>query len=433
MRPDLRLAIIALLAAGPIAASDRILLGTAGANAGATSVLVPVSLTNDRAIHGFSLALAYDPGILTLKSISDEGTVTAALSAEFFHPTINTVTGKAILGVIFSYSYDSQPYGAIELAPSPEEAQRVAILNFDVAPNAPPGDYPIELVDHIGSPPVSNVFTIAGTSIHPAFQDGNFQVNNENILQLSRASATPDSMLELKASGKHPAILQGFSMALTYDTTVLTFVDATLVGTDAAISVQPQTIELFIFQTEDIAPGLSRVSLGAVADFTSPFMGQEIPASPDRFQSLARFRFRVPNDPALIGQSTEVKFHQGDVMQVSNSFIIGLESYVPAFIDAKVTFILAPKFRRGYANSDNHVDISDSIFLLTYLFLGGEPPLCFASTDVNDDSRFDLSDPISLFGYLFLGGLQPKEPFDSCGIDPTPLGSLPCQESRQCP
>src|SRR6185436_6181336 len=42
-------------------------------------------------------------------------------------------------------------------------------------------------------------------------------------------------------------------------------------------------------------------------------------------------------------------------------------------------------FRRGDTNADAHVDVSDSIATLGYLFLGSGAPACLDAADANDD------------------------------------------------
>ena len=80
----------------------------------------------------------------------------------------------------------------------------------------------------------------------------------------------------------------------------------------------------------------------------------------------------------------------------------------------------APRFRRGDANGDAEVNLSDGIFLLTFLFLGGPRPECRDASDVDDGGSLNLNDSIALFNYLFLGGPAPAQPGPSeCGDDGT--------------
>jgi hypothetical protein len=81
-------------------------------------------------------------------------------------------------------------------------------------------------------------------------------------------------------------------------------------------------------------------------------------------------------------------------------------------------------FKRGDANADGTIDISDSIFVLSWLFTGGDEPTCRDTADANDDERADISDPVYSLSFQFLGGPEPPFPFainfQGCGLDFTP-------------
>jgi len=68
---------------------------------------------------------------------------------------------------------------------------------------------------------------------------------------------------------------------------------------------------------------------------------------------------------------------------------------------------------RGDANADGAVNISDSVFVLGFLFTGGEEPTCMVSADVNADGGLNITDGIFGLNFLFLGGL-PIPPPNSC-------------------
>jgi hypothetical protein len=76
-------------------------------------------------------------------------------------------------------------------------------------------------------------------------------------------------------------------------------------------------------------------------------------------------------------------------------------------------------FRRGNANLDTGVDISDGVVMLNVLFLGFPDPGCSDARDSNDDGNTDISDASYLLNHLFLGGPQPPAPYEGCGCDPT--------------
>jgi hypothetical protein len=89
-------------------------------------------------------------------------------------------------------------------------------------------------------------------------------------------------------------------------------------------------------------------------------------------------------------------------------------------------------FIRGDGNGDGHVDISDVISGLNFLFRGLGTPGCLETVDANDDGGTDIADPIYLLGWLFRGGAAPPEPGGAgCGADPT-ADDLTCA-SYACP
>ena len=79
-----------------------------------------------------------------------------------------------------------------------------------------------------------------------------------------------------------------------------------------------------------------------------------------------------------------------------------------------------PVFIRGDSNNDTEVDISDAVFHLGYLFLGGETPPCLKASDMDDNGALEITDAIYLLNYLFLGGSIVPPPFPEPGPDPTP-------------
>lgn len=84
------------------------------------------------------------------------------------------------------------------------------------------------------------------------------------------------------------------------------------------------------------------------------------------------------------------------------------------------------EFLRGDSNTDQVVDISDAVFTLQYLFLGGPEPECLAAADANDDDQLDISDAVRVLAVLFQGGSSMPEPYPLAGEDPTPI--IGCRE-----
>ena len=62
-----------------------------------------------------------------------------------------------------------------------------------------------------------------------------------------------------------------------------------------------------------------------------------------------------------------------------------------------VLFGLPPNvpFVRGDANGDGSIDITDAIFTLGFLFLGGGAPPCEDAADADDRGTLEITDPPS--------------------------------------
>src|SRR2546425_8450638 len=89
-------------------------------------------------------------------------------------------------------------------------------------------------------------------------------------------------------------------------------------------------------------------------------------------------------------------------------------------------------FVRGDCDQNQKYEITDPIFLLSFLFLGTRAPTCFSACDSNDSDALDISDPLYSLSYLFLGGPAPPPPFPL--EDPDPTGTkLTCLNGRNPP
>lgn len=66
--------------------------------------------------------------------------------------------------------------------------------------------------------------------------------------------------------------------------------------------------------------------------------------------------------------------------------------------------------RRGDANDDNAVNVSDVVYLNSFLYQGGPAPPCMNQADVNHDGLVNGSDPVYLLNWLYNGGAAPPAP-----------------------
>jgi streptogramin lyase len=69
---------------------------------------------------------------------------------------------------------------------------------------------------------------------------------------------------------------------------------------------------------------------------------------------------------------------------------IGLEDYLP-----------------GDANHDEEVNVSDAVYIINYVFVGGEPPNPLEAGDCNCDCAVNVSDAVWIINYVFVGGNEP--------------------------
>lgn len=96
------------------------------------------------------------------------------------------------------------------------------------------------------------------------------------------------------------------------------------------------------------------------------------------------------------------------------------------------TFGQSARFRRGDANVDGLVDLTDAIHVLKSFHIGDIPLECEDAADADDDSQVTLTDGIFLFAWHFAEGREPPAPSPfRCGVDPTPDG-LGCVSYPQC-
>jgi len=85
-------------------------------------------------------------------------------------------------------------------------------------------------------------------------------------------------------------------------------------------------------------------------------------------------------------------------------------------------------FRRGDADGNGSVNLTDGIFILRSLFQGGANPLCPDAADADDNSLVNLTDAIYILRSLFQGGADIPAPGpSSCGPDPTPDALVTCE------
>ena len=75
------------------------------------------------------------------------------------------------------------------------------------------------------------------------------------------------------------------------------------------------------------------------------------------------------------------------------------------------------EFVRGDPDENGAVQLTDGIFILNFLFLGGDSPGCFDAADADNNGAVQMTDGIYILNFLFLGGAAMPAPYPECGID----------------
>ena len=203
-------------------------------------------------------------------------------------------------------------------------------------------------------------------------------------------------------------------------------------------------IALGVFDTrtsEFIAQGEAVVAVGNDVSVTIP-LSVTLDAQAT-YALLVRYGDGVVSyrllDPAPAGQGG-FPYVAGDGMVrvleagFSSPVVLPASSILLPMLAAEVLPCSEPEtpFRRGDANSDGDVDLSDAISTLQALFVGPGIFPCEDAADTNDDGALDISDVITTLVTLFQTAIDIPAPGPtSCGEDPTE-DSLSCREYEAC-
>jgi|SoiMethySBSTD1v2_1073268.scaffolds.fasta_scaffold74813_2 hypothetical protein len=94
-------------------------------------------------------------------------------------------------------------------------------------------------------------------------------------------------------------------------------------------------------------------------------------------------------------------------------------------IDGTTDAPVGISFIRGDCSPDKVVNITDPVRLLGYLFLTGDQPPCLEACDSDGSGSLNITDAIFELSFLFLGGAPLPPPGPTCAVDPSP-SSLGC-------
>ncbi|MCP4567036.1 MAG: hypothetical protein GY841_05585, partial [FCB group bacterium] len=61
----------------------------------------------------------------------------------------------------------------------------------------------------------------------------------------------------------------------------------------------------------------------------------------------------------------------------------------------------------GDANSDESINVGDAVWMINYVFKGGDAPICYGEGDANGDCALNVGDAVYLINYVFKSGPAP--------------------------
>jgi agmatine deiminase len=92
-------------------------------------------------------------------------------------------------------------------------------------------------------------------------------------------------------------------------------------------------------------------------------------------------------------------------------YVIAFDDYSGSTQSQTFSFTTELGYICGDATSDEIVNVSDAVWIINYVFVGGDAPYPYESGDVNCDDTVNVSDAVSIINYVFVGGYSP------CDID----------------
>ena len=264
----------------------------------------------------------------------------------------------------------------------------------------------------------------------------------EITFRLHGSDVVPGGSVRVPCTVTSDAPIRAFTMVVDFDETVLQVAEL-----ETVFVVPEEFNEVYVYRDVDhtnnwgfhfagfdnARPNPETGTTGGVIKTAGVLSFQDFVTLPVGLETeVFAFHFDVFED-APVGD-TEVRFEDFLVMEGSdrqgrNSVAIGADpvsvefpslDQFPVTVNARVGVVGDVSFfRRGDANLDGALDISDPVATLNALYLGTGPLPCEDAADANDDGIVDLSDPIRTLGVLF-SDAEPLPPPVSAGTDPSP-------------
>lgn len=174
------------------------------------------------------------------------------------------------------------------------------------------------------------------------------------------------------------------------------------------------------FHTQMVPGGFT---VGCIVDFSPPF--SNVPVGTSEIVSI------VCQSATSGNYTLSYSGDLGSPEVVLEVVLDSLVAEVPSTASVDVTIGSRP-FVRGDVTGDSVTTISDAVLLLMRLFGEQAAGICADAEDVNDDGSVNLTDAVFLLDYMFVGGAMIPPPFPACAVDATGDSLADC-EGYLCP
>lgn len=437
------LAVAFSLTAGSVSAQDDRYQLTAGSTMAGPGSAASISVTLDSVpgtagapadLQGWSYGLCHDSTLLTVTSVTN-GSTTATVNGGSV-PDFNALNIMPNPGAGFTVGVVIDFFGVERLVPG--SGYQINIANYNTLYGAG-GSANLNFCNTLATPPVETLVVVAGgASAIPVQNSGLIEDGAPPAIFALAAGSAQDiagATVSIPVSLDNPMAAEGFSFGLLHDAAVAAVTGGAQGSVTQATNAGGGADFFFVNTAPTLPAGATGGAfVGCVISLSPPF--DEIAMGID--QEVAVISYQI-GAATTAGQTTSVNF-SGDVGNPPVAIVVsvnGGSQAVGTLVSGSITsdgVVAGQTFRRGDANDDGIVDVSDVVFLAKWLFGVGPASTCDDAGDANDNGVLDsLMDPLFLLTYLFQGGPAPAAPFASCGLDPTsdaldcvgPLNSCP--------
>jgi hypothetical protein len=398
--------------------------GTALAHAGDTSVDVTVLGRALVPVHGFSFAMGHDASRLELSEVR-AGPLFAQAEV-VYHSIHNDGATSLPHGALFVLLDFDPPLDRLPVDLSTPSV--LSTFTYTVRPGVLSGPTPLRLRHReFGSPRVAAIFVgPSNTELAAILSDGEVFVCAPGGPRLD--SVEPDhgplaGGTEVIVTGGGLSASSRFSFG-GVEATVLAAQPPTSLRVLAPAPLQPGRAAVAVETDEGCAVLQGAFEYGAPPGITAvepaAGLGGRITVRGERLAPESRL---FVGDVELADVTVrDASTAEGTLASCRDAPGLGLHSVrvenLYGSVVSPTSFDCSALFLRGDANGDGARDVSDAVFVLLYLFAGGEAPACFDACDTDDSGSLALSDAIALLDFLFRGGRAPPPPARA-GFDPT--------------